>query len=122
MNIIKYVTPEIIFGCGALAHVGESVLQRGARKVFVVSDEGVINSGWVEKALVYLKAVGLDHEVYCNISSNPKDNEVVMGLQRYLETECDSILAVGGGSPTDVAKAIAILATNGGIIQDYQAG
>jgi 1,3-propanediol dehydrogenase len=120
MNIIKYVTPEIIFGCGALAQVGESVLRQGARKVFVVSDEGVINAGWVEKALFYLKAVGLDHEVYCDISSNPKDNEVVLGLQRYLETECDSILAVGGGSPTDVAKAIAILATNGGIIQDYE--
>ncbi len=120
MNIIKYVTPEIIFGCGALAQVGESVLRQGARKVFVVSDEGVINAGWVEKALFYLKAVGLDHEVFCNISSNPKDNEVVLGLQRYLETECDSILAVGGGSPTDVAKAVAILATNGGIIQDYE--
>ncbi len=120
MNIIKYVTPEIIFGCGALAQVGESVLRQGARKVFVVSDEGVINAGWVEKALFYLNAVGLDHEVYCNISSNPKDNEVVLGLQRYIETKCDSILSVGGGSPTDVAKAIAILATNGGIIQDYE--
>jgi len=120
MNIIKYVTPEIIFGCGALAQVGESVLRQGARKVFVVSDEGVISAGWVEKALFYLKAVGLDHEVFCNISSNPKDNEVVLGLQRYLETECDSILAVGGGSPTDVAKAVAILATNGGMIQDYE--
>ncbi|MDD2554051.1 MAG: iron-containing alcohol dehydrogenase [Desulfotomaculaceae bacterium] len=120
MNIIKYVAPEIIFGCGALAQVGDSVLRQGARKVFVVSDEGVINSGWVEKALHYLDAVGLEHEVYSNLSSNPKDSEVDEGLQRYREAECDSILAVGGGSPTDIAKAVAILATNGGTIQDYE--
>ncbi len=107
MNILKYVTPEIIFGCGALAQVGNSVLRQGARKVFVVSDEGVINAGWVEKTLYYLDSVGLDHEVYCNISSNPKDNEVIEGLRKYLETGCDFILAVGGGSPTDVAKAVA---------------
>ncbi len=120
MNIIKYVAPEIIFGCGALAQVGESVLRQGARKVFVVSDEGVINAGWVEKALHYLDAVGLEHEVYSNLSSNPKDSEVDEGLQRYREAGCDSILAVGGGSPTDIAKAVAILATNGGTIQDYE--
>lgn len=120
MNIIKYVTPEIIFGCGALAQVGESMLRLGARKVFVVSDEGVMNSGWVEKALAYLKGAGLDYEVFSNLTSNPKDYEMVEGLKKYLETECDAILAVGGGSPTDVAKAIATLATNGGKIQDYE--
>lgn len=120
MNIIKYVTPEIIFGCGALAQVGDSMLRLGARKVFVVSDEGVINSGWVEKALSYLKLAGLEYEVYSNITSNPKDIELVEGAEQYREAECDGILAVGGGSPTDVAKAIALLATNGGVIQDYE--
>ena len=59
MNISKFVSPEIILGLGAISQVGESAIRLGANKVFLVSDEGVINSGWVEKTLGYLKAVGL---------------------------------------------------------------
>ncbi len=120
MNISKFVTPEIIFGCGALAQVGESLLRLGACKTLVVSDEGVTKAGWVEKALFHLKKAGLHYEVYSNVTSNPKDTELGEGLKKYQDTECDSILAVGGGSPTDVAKSIALLATNGGVIQDYE--
>lgn len=120
MNISKFVSPEIILGLGAISQVGESAIRLGANKVFLVSDEGVINSGWVEKTLGYLKAVGLQYEVFSNITSNPKDNEVAEGAAQYLKSGCDAIISVGGGSPTDVAKAVAILATNGGSIQDYE--
>lgn len=120
LTISKFVSPEIIFGRNALSQVGESALRLGARKVFVVSDGGVADAGWVEKALGYLKAVNLEYEVFFDITSNPKDDEVAKGLNRYLDSNCDALLAVGGGSPIDVAKAIAILATNGGVIQDYE--
>jgi len=120
MSVSKYVTPEIIFGCGAMSQVGESALRLGASKVLVVSDKGVINAGWVERALDYLKAAGLQYEVFSDLTSNPKDCEVVNGLKKYLEANCDSIMAVGGGSPTDVAKVIAVLSTNGSTIQDYE--
>ncbi len=120
MNISKFVTPEIIFGLGSLSQIGESALRLGASKVFVVSDEGVINAGWVEKALHYLRAAGLGTEVFYSLTTNPKDFEVVQGADKYLESGCDAIVAVGGGSPTDVAKAIAILATNGGRLRDYE--
>ncbi|MCL6638916.1 MAG: iron-containing alcohol dehydrogenase [Firmicutes bacterium] len=120
MNISKFVAPEIIFGRGALSQVGESAIRTGANKVFVVSDEGVINAGWVEKTLAYLRSAGLQYEVFSGLTSNPKDAEVARGLEKYLESGCDALMAVGGGSPTDVAKAIAILATNGGSIHDYE--
>lgn len=120
MNICKHVAPEIIFGCGALSQVGESALRLGANKVFVVSDKEVMNAGWVDRALGYLKAAGLGFEVFSNLTSNPKDSEVADGHKKYLNSDCDAIMAVGGGSPTDVAKAVAILATNGGAIQDYE--
>ena len=120
MNISKFVSPEIILGLGAISQVGESAVRLGANKVFLVSDEGVINAGWVEEILGYLKAAGLQYEVFSNITSNPKDNEVTEGAALYLESGCDAIISVGGGSPTDVAKAVAILATNGGTIQDYE--
>lgn len=120
MNICKHVAPEIIFGRGALSQVGESAIRLGANKVFVVSDKEVINAGWVERSLTYLKAANLQYEVFSNLTSNPKDYEVAEGLRKYKDSNCDAIIAVGGGSPTDVAKAIAILATNSGTIQDYE--
>jgi len=120
MNISKFVTPEIIFGLGSLSQIGESAVRLGAGKVFVVSDEDVINAGWVDKALHYLNAAGLKSEIYSSLTTNPKDFEVVEGTKRYLASGCDAIVAVGGGSPTDVAKAIAIIAANGGVLRDYE--
>lgn len=120
MNISKFVAPEIIFGLGSLSQLGESVLRIGASKVFLVSDAGVIKAGWVDQAVRYLHAAGVEAEIFSALTSNPKDFEVMEGVQRYLASGCDGIVAVGGGSPTDVAKAIAILATNGGILQDYE--
>jgi 1,3-propanediol dehydrogenase len=120
MNISKFVTPEIIFGCGALSQIGESAARLGASKVFVVSDAGVIQAGWIESAMTYLQAAGLGTEVFSELTTNPKDYEVDAGVEQYLATGCDAIVAVGGGSPTDVAKAVALLATNGGRLQDYE--
>lgn len=120
MNISKFVMPEIIFGCGSLSQIGESARRLGASKVFVVSDAGVINAGWVDKALHYLHAVGLKSQVFSSLTTNPKDVEVTEGTVQYLASGCDSIVAVGGGSPTDVAKAVATLVTNGGQTRDYE--
>jgi len=120
MNISKFVAPEIIFGRGSLSQLGESVLRIGASKVFLVSDEDVIKAGWVDLAVHYLHAAGLETEIFSALTTNPKDCEVRDGARHYQASGCDGIVAVGGGSPTDVAKAIAILASNGGILQDYE--
>lgn len=120
MNISKFVAPEIIFGIGALSQAGESALRLGANKVFVVSDRGVADCGWVEQAAFYLGEAGMEFDVWCDLTSNPKDREVCEGVIKYRESGCDAILAVGGGSPIDTAKAIAILASNGGAIREYE--
>jgi len=120
MNISKFVTPEIIFGCGSLSQIGESALRLGASKVFIVSDEGVMDSGWVEIACSYLKQAGLEIDIFSALTTNPKDHEIDEGLTQYLSSGCDAIIAVGGGSPTDVAKSIAMLATNGGGLPEYE--
>lgn len=120
MNISKFVTPEIIFGCGSLSQIGESALRLGASKIFLVSDDEVINAGWVDAATCYLKEAGLETVIFSSLTTNPKDHEVSKGLESYLQSGCDAIIAVGGGSPTDVAKAVAILATNGGQLCDYE--
>ncbi|MFA7402935.1 MAG: iron-containing alcohol dehydrogenase [Pelobacteraceae bacterium] len=110
----------MIFGLGSLSQLGESVVRIGASKVFLVSDAGVIKAGWVDQAVHYLHAAGVETEIFSALTSNPKDFEVMEGVRSYQASRCDGIVAVGGGSPTDVAKAIAILASNGGILQDYE--
>jgi 1,3-propanediol dehydrogenase len=80
----------------------------------------VIKAGWVELAIGYLRQAGLGTEIFSDLTTNPKDHEVDKGLAQYLQSGCDAIIAVGGGSPTDVAKAVAILATNGGGLHQYE--
>lgn len=120
MSINKFVAPEIIFGPNSLAQVGDSILRLGAKKVFVVTDPGLIEAGWINKTLEHLAEVNLDYEIWSQITANPKDFEISQGLEQYRKTNCDSVLAIGGGSPIDAAKAIALLATNPGEIKDYE--
>ncbi|MGG1599039.1 iron-containing alcohol dehydrogenase [Paenibacillus naphthalenovorans] len=120
MGIFKFMTPEIIFGTNALSQIGESLLRLGAKKVFVVSDKGVLNSGWVELAVRYLKDCKLDYCLWTELTSNPKDYEVEKGVRTYVESGCNSVVGIGGGSAIDAAKSVALLATNSGTIQQYE--
>lgn len=120
MNISKFVIPEIIFGPGALQHLGESAAGSGASKVLVVTDRGLLKTGWIDKVAKYLGTAGIEFEIFSDLSSNPKDTEVEVGLELYRTTDCDAIVGVGGGSCADTAKVIAMLATNGGHLTDYE--
>ncbi|MEL4029416.1 MULTISPECIES: iron-containing alcohol dehydrogenase [Bacillaceae] len=120
MHIKKFVTPEIIFGSNAISQVGEACLRLGAKKVLIVSDLGVANAGWLEKIIQICKDSHLPYATFTDITTNPKDTEVVKGVSVFRENECDAIIGIGGGSVLDVAKAIAILATNSGKISDYE--
>ena len=120
MYISKFVAPEIIFGMGSLNQVGECCLRLGASRVFFVADCGVIQYKWVEKTLPFLARCGLKYQVWSDFSSNPRDYEVEEGALLYNKTGCDAVVAFGGGSAIDAAKAVATLATNGGQIRDYE--
>ncbi|MBA4602516.1 iron-containing alcohol dehydrogenase [Thermoactinomyces mirandus] len=120
MGITKFMTPEIIFGFHSLGQVGESMLRLGAKKIFVVSDPGVVDAAWVEKAIGYLKQSNLDYHLWTNITPNPKDVEIDAGVREYAENGCDAVLGIGGGSAMDAAKAIALLGTNEGTIHQYE--
>lgn len=120
MEVYKFVMPEVIFGSGSIKQVGESCIRLGAQKILIVTDPGVVESGWLELVVKSCHEVGLSYSIFSDLTTNPKDFEVKKGLTQYLNAECDAILGVGGGSAIDVAKAIAILATNGGDICDYE--
>jgi alcohol dehydrogenase len=120
MDIFKFAIPEIIFGRGSMKYAAVCAKRLGGSKIFVVSDQGVQDAGWVDKLLAFLREEKLDYVYYGDISANPRDFQVRKGLELYRESCADVVLALGGGSPMDAAKGIALLASNGGELRDYE--
>lgn len=109
----KFVAPEFIFGVGARRRVGYYARNMMARRVLVVSDPGVIAAGWLKDVQADLTEIGIESVVFKDLTPNPKDYEVMAGAAMYERERCDVIVAVGGGSAIDCAKAIGIAHTNG---------
>ena len=120
LEIRKFVAPEFIFGWGAIDLAGQYAANYRARKVLLVTDPGVRSAGWSEKVEISLTASQIDFTVFDGVTSNPKDYEVAAGAELYLRKSCDVIVAIGGGSPMDCAKGIAITVANGGSVLDYE--
>ena len=116
----KFVAPEFVLGEGALALAGRYAANLAARKVLLVTDPGVIETGWAGKVEESLRQAGLPFIVFSELSANPKDTEVMTGAARYLSEQCDVIVAVGGGSPMDCAKCIGVVASNGENILQFE--
>ena len=120
MEITKFAIPEIIFGRGSLDYAGKCALRLGAKKVFLVSDEGIEEAGWLQKLMDILEKSGIKWVYYPGVTANPRDFQVEQGAEFYLKNSTDVIIAIGGGSVMDTAKGIAIIASNGGKICDYE--
>ncbi len=111
--IRKFVAPEFIFGVGARHRVGYYARNMMAKRVLIVSDPGVIAAGWVMEVQKNLSEVGIEAVVFDALTPNPKDYEVMAGAAFYAQEHCDVIVAIGGGSVMDCAKAIGIVHSNG---------
>ena len=118
-RVSKFVIPEVIFGVGTLSEVGGAVRRVGGRRPMLVSDPGVLAAGWVDRAVPHLADVRVQWRLWHDLTPNPKDFEVQAAFESYVESGCDALLAIGGGSCIDLAKAVAILSGNGGQILDY---
>ena len=119
-RLSKFHAPEIVFGANSLPEAAHAAGRLGARRPFVVTDPGVMEAGWPDELLARLREAGLDPRVWLDVTPNPKDHEIEAGYQRYLESGCDVVLGIGGGSVIDAAKGVALLAANGGRILDYE--
>lgn len=118
--LVKFHAPEIVFGAGSVAEAGFAAVRLGARRPFVVTDEGVAVAGWSHEVVDHLERAGLRPEVWSDVTPNPKEHEIAAGFEKYLASGADVIIGVGGGSVMDAAKGIAILAGNGGHILDFE--
>ena len=119
-RVSKFLVPEIVFGHGALSEAGFAARRLHARRVFVVTDPGIIEAGWLQELAAHLEAAGLPYTVWHGVTPNPKDHEVAAGFEAYRDSGADVIIGLGGGSVIDAGKAIAVLSTNGGRILDYE--
>ena len=120
MNLRKFLVPEIVYGEGALGLAGRHASNFGATKVLVVTDGGVIDAGWADKVGDSLSEANIPFARFSHVTANPKDHEVMAGVEVYRREMCDLILSVGGGSPMDCAKGIGIVVGNDRHILEFE--
>ena len=87
---------------------------------FVVTDPGIVSAGLLDPVLANLKKAEITATVFDDVVPNPRDTSVARGAELALSKECDVLVAVGGGSAMDTAKAIGIIQQEGGKIADYE--
>ena len=120
LNLRKFVMPEVIFGKGYRKLAGQYAEKFSLKKVLLVTDKGIIENGWVEDVVKSLDELGIEYILFTELTPNPKDFEVMLGAESFKNNRCDGIIAIGGGSPMDLAKGVGIISTNGGMIVDYK--
>lgn len=118
--MIYYIPPINLLGRGCLAELKQPLLTTGCKKALVVSDKFLTGNGTVKKVTDILKEAGVDFVVYDEPKPNPTVKNVEDGYKILTDEKCDLVVSIGGGSPQDCGKAIAVLATNGGNIKDYE--
>jgi alcohol dehydrogenase class IV len=111
MNQYNYPT-IILSGQGALAEFVNRLAVKAHERILIVTDETLKVCGLLENLTSLLDARQIKFSVFSDTHPNPVEEDVTKGTAVYKETQCDSIIAFGGGSPMDAAKAIKIMATN----------
>ncbi|MDY4887727.1 MAG: lactaldehyde reductase [Eubacteriales bacterium] len=99
-------------GAGAIKEIVNEVKRRGLNKAFVCSDPDLVKFKVTDKVLDVLKSADLAYELYSNIKPNPTIENVQTGVDAFKKSGADYIIAIGGGSSMDTAKAIGIIIAN----------
>ena len=99
-------------GAGAIKEIANEVKVRGFAKAFVCSDSDLIKFGVTKKVTDVLDEAGLAYEIYSNIKPNPTIENVQTGVAAFKASGADYLIAIGGGSSMDTAKAIGIIINN----------
>src|SRR4051812_14622658 len=119
MALISYLT-TIRFGCGVLSEIPEDLAALSVRRPLIVTDKGVRAAGLLERLFAVMPS-GMPQTVFDDVPSNPTEAAAHAALARYRDHACDGLVALGGGSPIDLAKAVALLATHPEPLAQYAA-
>ena len=114
------IPQNIEFGMGSLKKLPDILVQNNSKHVFLISDRGLESIGVVKKIQDIIEAGGIECTAFLDVVPNPTTDVVEEAAARYKECGATSLVALGGGSPMDVAKAVGVLATYGGKVTDYE--
>lgn len=110
--VLPLPKPTLFSGSGSINELTEAIADLGFKKLLLVTDEGLVKIGMAEQVAESARTRGLDVALYAEVKPDPTYDQVERGLNVYLESGCDAILALGGGSAMDCAKVIAARVTN----------
>jgi len=113
------MTPISILGVGCLEQIVNYIKPMTFRKALIVSDKILVEMKLIDKLTEILRKEGIFFILYDDVSPNPTISQVNYGLKLFQDNGCDFLISFGGGSPHDCAKAIGLLATNGGDIKNF---
>ncbi|CUH94810.1 hypothetical protein P22_0876 [Propionispora sp. 2/2-37] len=112
------VPSKILSGFGVIDELGEHIQGQGS-KALIVTDKFMVQFGNVARVTAALDKANIAYAVYDGVNSEPTDKIVSAGVNLYRKERCDFLIALGGGSPIDAAKAIGLMLSGSGKISDY---
>lgn len=112
VSILPFPVPELISGAGSLHQLADKVKTAGISKIMLVTDPGIVKIGLVKELENSLKENDVQYILFDGVQPNPTIQNIEDGLKLYLAEGCEGIIAFGGGSPMDCAKAIGARAKN----------
>jgi choline dehydrogenase len=120
-NVRSFEIPTVMkHGLGAVRTLADEAKALEMRRPLVVTDPGIVKAGLLAHATAPLRAANLDSVVFDRVASNPPIALVDEAAALYMSESCDGLIGFGGGSSMDTAKAIGVVACNGGSIADYE--
>ena len=119
-SVFTYAAPRLKFGPGAISEIGHDVGGLGARSALVVTDPRLVATGHPERVAEALRSAGLRVDVHDSAAVEPSDASLAAAVDRAKgAAPFDAVVAVGGGSSIDTAKAVSLLLSNPGELMDY---
>ncbi|AQS37472.1 alcohol dehydrogenase, class IV [Shewanella psychrophila] len=117
----KFFIPSVnVLGKGAVDDAIGDIKTLGFQRALIVTDKPLVEIGLVGQVAEKLGAAGIVTTIFDGVQPNPTSGNVEAGLELLRSHNCDFVVSLGGGSPHDCAKGIALVATNGGSIKDYE--
>ncbi|SDS83381.1 L-threonine dehydrogenase [Pseudomonas fuscovaginae UPB0736] len=120
MSSTFFIPAVNIMGIDCLDEAMDAIRNQGFRKALIVTDNGLAKAGVAARIADALAVRDIDSLIFDGAKPNPSIANVEQGLAALKEGKCDFVVSLGGGSPHDCAKGIALCATNGGHIRDYE--
>lgn len=120
-RVKSFEMPTVVkHGIGIIKQAGEEIKNLGVSKVLLVTDPGVRKAGLTEPVIDSLKKAQIDFVIFDEVEPNPSIHIVAKGTARYVENQCDGLVAIGGGSSMDTAKAIGVEVVHGEPVLNYE--